>query len=883
IPEAGPETLVEGNLWEQWIWDWYAPWDSVLSANAGTVLDLNLLSSTAGFGAYVGNEDFYTALGGGVHCASNSDVLFQGCVIRGNRTYGSFTGIGGVPDGEPRNIEPLYEFEISTFGAGVYCAPNSRVRFESCTFEDNLASNTVDDPNAPVDINAGANADIFVAGADATTRGGNLIIDTADDVATNISGSTITIDADMLLTTLTIKSGDGGSAGVGNAMTTTLGNAAGDAIDVTGLVVTGGAAALGVAGGANTVTVTGTLAVGSGGIDINAGAGGSTAVGGAVTVNVAEAVTSLTGAVTIDGGLGGSNSGLGGAAKLDFAGALTSVGNTYTITSGNGGSGAGNGGAAELEVGGAFVATTSTVAVTAGTGGGTNASDGGIATGDFDSTISVQGMTVTGGKGSASAVTGDGGAAILTVVGAATIGSSGFTVKSGDGGDGAAAALGGDATATLDSTSTITGAVAVTGGVGGSGDAGGAAGTALLTFTDDVTATAQTLTITGGAGDATVASVGGTATAEFVASATFTSIVLDDGTDGAGTGGSAILLINTVDGQGETITGAITAAADGEGTITVEGDTNQTFASAIGTSSIKIGTLNVGNANDSGLATFNENVFVTNIVTDDASAANTMTFLKDVTTTSITLDDTGSGSTMNLSGTIAQTIAGTIDGVAADDGLVDVVNTSGTVTFSGKLGNSFQLKEVEISASATAVFEDTVDSVLIDLDGTVTFEVDGNVGDTVDFADNSTLTLGSGVVAGETLFTTVAGITNATAGTVTLNLPANFSTGTITLFSANAVNADADQFVNPDTGLVNYTVATAGGVTTVVASKNSAATIASILGTTTDAANALDNGVTAAANDAEALDAYTTALNAGGADATLAAEQSQPSPAALTA
>jgi outer membrane autotransporter protein len=73
---------------------------------------------------------------------------------------------------------------------------------------------------------------------------------------------------------------------------------------------------------------------------------------------------------------------------------------------------------------------------------------------------------------------------------------------------------------------------------------------------------------------------------------------------------------------------------------------------------------------------------------------------------------------------------------------------------------------------------------------------------------------------------------------------------------------------------VNYTIALDGAVTAITASANSASTIASTLGITTQEATALSTANTAVATgDATGLTAMTTALNTGGADATKAAEQ----------
>jgi uncharacterized protein with beta-barrel porin domain len=79
-----------------------------------------------------------------------------------------------------------------------------------------------------------------------------------------------------------------------------------------------------------------------------------------------------------------------------------------------------------------------------------------------------------------------------------------------------------------------------------------------------------------------------------------------------------------------------------------------------------------------------------------------------------------------------------------------------------------------------------------------------------------------------------------------------------------------------DTALVDYTVAIGSDNIQVTAVKNSIASIASTLGVSASAAGALDNAVTAAAADAAISGAFATALTAGGAEATKAAEQTEP-------
>ncbi len=126
-------------LWEVWDWD-----DAFYYA---TIYDVNMVS-------YFGDYRWYSGYGGGAYCDIGSNVTFVNCEIRGNRTQGGMSGIGGAIAGSERNLEPLVSFEIPSFGAGVYCAAESIVTFRDCTFEDNIASGLpagVTDPNHSLD------------------------------------------------------------------------------------------------------------------------------------------------------------------------------------------------------------------------------------------------------------------------------------------------------------------------------------------------------------------------------------------------------------------------------------------------------------------------------------------------------------------------------------------------------------------------------------------------------------------------------------------------------------------------------------------------------------------------------------------------------------
>jgi parallel beta-helix repeat protein len=127
------EEMTEGHLWQVWEWDW--------AASYGPVYGQLTLTS------YLNDYRWYSAYGGGVYCDVGSEVTFEHCQISGNRTYGGMSGQGGVRGPSGRQQEPLVPYELPSYGAGVYVAADSTATFDGCTFEDNVASETIVDPN----------------------------------------------------------------------------------------------------------------------------------------------------------------------------------------------------------------------------------------------------------------------------------------------------------------------------------------------------------------------------------------------------------------------------------------------------------------------------------------------------------------------------------------------------------------------------------------------------------------------------------------------------------------------------------------------------------------------------------------------------------------
>lgn len=740
-----------------------------------------------------------------------------------------------------------------------------------------------------LDISDGTNTDIFVAGSSATTRGGNLTINQASN-AVNEGTSAVTIDAVMKLTTLTLQAG-AATANVGATQTTVLGDEAADTIDVTGLVNTAGAATTTVAGGAATTTVTGTLTVGSGGIDINGGAGATSGAGGASKVTVTPAVATLTGNTTIDGGAAGTTTGAGGAAELELTAGLTGGTGNFTVTGGVGATGAGtaNGGVATLDSDAAFT-TTGTLTFVGGAGGSGSvaAADGGASNGEFAASLSALGVTVTGGAGGSNEAN-VGGAATVATTTTSTIGASGLTVTGGAGGSFAGASVGGAASYTSTTAATVAGATTITGGAGGTGGGaavGGAAsatftttaalsgnvsvtggagndhdsadgGAASATFTGAVTATGKTLTITGGAGDDDTNGDGGAALVTFQDAATFSSIVLDNGADNNATGGAASLdVTHTAAAANKTITGTITAAADGEGTITLENTASTfttTFANKIGTTAKRIGALVIGNGTDGGTAafsgevhadaitisgadddsigTFNENVSVdtasTISITDGGAAKSAdAVFKKNLTGGEVVFEDSaGSDSKVTFSGTAAQTVTSMFSGAGANEGQIiigDGTNAS-NVTFSGIIGTGSttgnDVGAINIKTLSTAAFNANTTS-----DGALTLAGKLRVGTGATFTSAS-LTDSGGTITVDVLDTNgtlaaadfglidLGGAATVDTDDVTINVTGFLGTGTADIL-VNAGDAfDEAKAVTDNSALYTFTAATNGTLT----------------------------------------------------------------------
>lgn len=115
--------FVQGDLWEVWV----------------TTLEVDPYITG---GPYIGDYRWYSGYGGGVFIDTNSTVTFEDCTISGNLAQGGMSGLGGEEPGSgPTRAKPWpLQYEIPSFGGGVYCAADSNVTFTGCTIMDNVSS-----------------------------------------------------------------------------------------------------------------------------------------------------------------------------------------------------------------------------------------------------------------------------------------------------------------------------------------------------------------------------------------------------------------------------------------------------------------------------------------------------------------------------------------------------------------------------------------------------------------------------------------------------------------------------------------------------------------------------------------------------------------------
>lgn len=425
---------------------------------------------------------------------------------------------------------------------------------------------------------------------------------------------------------------------------------------------------------------------------------------------------------------------------------------------------------------------------------------------------------------------------------------------------------------TIDAVDSITGSVDNT-GTDGTGTLTLAAG---KTISGAVGATNALATVNlnstgnialGGAIKATTVNVGGTGVATF---------------NGDVTGNVNFTAAGTVTlGADEKVVGSVTTSADGQGTLTITTNTAATtyVSGDVGSSSAALLALNV--APDAGVvSTFDGNVFARTITLTAAAATDGVNFKGNIT--AATALNFAADGILNLNGTTAQSITGPITATITNNGDITVNNTAG-VTFTGKIGvnGANEIGDITLATGTKTTFQETVDAQTLILTGTANVTVNKAVTliGALNTANGNVVNLGSAFVGGTTVFNPgdSTAVLDQTAGAVTVNPNAAFTSGTVTLLANGATldAADLASFTVVDSALVDYSLALANtdNDIAITATKKSAATTASELGVSTQEATALGNANDAlATGDAAAQTAMDSALSSGGAVARLAAE-----------
>jgi len=360
-------------------------------------------------------------------------------------------------------------------------------------------------------------------------------------------------------------------------------------------------------------------------------------------------------------------------------------------------------------------------------------------------------------------------------------------------------------------------------------------------------------------------------------------------------------------------TAAVTTATTNTGTLSVLGTSGAapfvvTFGSTVGASGAILKLINVGVGTAGGSAVFDGNVFATNmtvIAGDAAGEVGAVTFKANVTTPIALTHGTGTNTiTFGAADGSDQTITGAITTGTTSTGTIIVNNTTGKkATFASNIGVAAGNKvlQLTVSAAKTAEFQGVIGALnaTFAAGSTTTFLNDGhaigtgNAGALTFGGAGTTINIGRGVVAGETLFNTTN--TTAAAGGVvitatTITLPSNFSTGTIKFIQDDTeVVSDVELalLTLTNTPLTSFAATKTDDNTdvSITATAKSDATTASELGVNTNKAAGLRAAVLAAAtqgSDTTLIDAFTTVLNAGTTSDTAMANQVAPQTDTIT-
>jgi outer membrane autotransporter protein len=445
-----------------------------------------------------------------------------------------------------------------------------------------------------------------------------------------------------------------------------------------------------------------------------------------------------------------------------------------------------------------------------------------------------------------------------------------------------------------------------------------AADTVTMVVSNSDSGNANTITFSQAIGGATAANAIDTLTVGANTTATFSSSVR------AGT--VNLNSANTTTFSNNVIATTVNFGADG----TAEISSNRGVDGAVTTTTTDTGALIFGTStSDTTLVSGAIGTSTTKLkaVTADAGAGMTASFGGDVNATTVTLTGTNNTAVFAFAGdvnatTLAIIIGGAVN-IAADKNLtaavtasadgVGILNFAGTSTVTGAIGatgggnrlNAINVNggTVTLSDTFAAATTTVASGATLKTGGAITFEgaLNNNgtlslggtltatsAGGTIDLANTGNATLALASTSAYTNGVVIASDDNnvSATNTVTVTPHANFTSGTLTLVDTGTGTVAANtQFSVADNLLTSYAITGGGGATDLVltATQKSATTVASTLGTTTDAANALAAGVAATASDTTLTTAYNTAVQAGGAEAKKAAEQSQPNITAAAA
>lgn len=656
------------------------------------------------------------------------------------------------------------------------------------------------------------------------TGGGNLTLNVGADVhganVDDFTSGTTRFDFSVLgstaLAAVDVSAGDATANGTGAALGATFGtNVAVDTFAATSLSISGGDAE--DTGGNGGVA----------GVQINANA-------------------TISGPVTLTGGNGVNTSDNGGRAYLFFAGDAA-IDGIVTLTPGNTVSG-GNGGAAELELGGESISAQGFVL-----GETSSTGEAGIIVSTATNNQEISGAitVVEGGRGFLNIE-----GAARTVTFADSIGVDGTPIGvirvddedgTGDDTDAVIAAFQGNVFAeqiSIDegATAQFLGSMSVLGGTTNNGliVIGNGADAAQLTITDNA--------FHGDAGGTEIGTVL-QSNATLVIDATGADTNVNQRVIAAG-GAANTTIRTTGDNTGNPGDGVIfdeNVGSDGPAISLIDIDAFTTFNTSVVADSLDIDA---------------DVIFSDALTAENVDVGSGHTAQISLPPVAITGDLTGGG-TLDMANFGALNIGANGEmstvSVAAIQGAGDVIITAGsTVTITSVIGGGGNpIDEFVSNGPGTTLTINTDAPTAITADDLVLNDI--------------TVILGQNIGAGDTVF---GGLSTADVGAGTapvVQLSAAFTEGTLTFVDAGDPDADDIDLSNADTALTNFAADDSGTDLLITATALTAEETADILGISTEQAAALRQA--SQSGDTTLVDLLSTALNAGGAQATQAARQ----------